>query len=119
MGKSPESTEARALVTLDEAARILSVSRRTLEREIVYRRFPKPLKIGHASRVVLADVHAYIEWLKQPTARRNLISASVSKQGAVNPSPDILALIDKFRPPGMTEEEMNRYHREVTGEGLL
>ena len=56
-------TEQPLLLSLDDAAQRLSVSRRTLEREIVHGRFPRPLKIGRATRVSLAALEAYIRKL--------------------------------------------------------
>ncbi len=52
------------LLTLQQAARWLAVSRRTLERLIAAGEFPYPLKIGRASRVLVQDVEAYLERLK-------------------------------------------------------
>lgn len=46
-------------LTLDQAASLLSVSKRTIMREIARGRFPKPAKIGRSTRVTLADVEAY------------------------------------------------------------
>lgn len=53
------------LLTLEEAASRLAISKRTLEREIAAQRFPKPLKIGRASRVPEADVQAYVASLRR------------------------------------------------------
>lgn len=47
------------LLTLPDAARLLAISTRTLWRLINRREFPRPLKIGSASRVAREDVHAY------------------------------------------------------------
>lgn len=52
-------------ITLHEAARRLSVSKRTLHREIAAGRFPAPVKIGRASRVTLVDLELYIVRLRQ------------------------------------------------------
>lgn len=51
------------LVTLDEAARRLSVHRRTLEREISAGRFPNSVKIGRARRVPVAALVDYLKAL--------------------------------------------------------
>ncbi|MBX3738010.1 MAG: helix-turn-helix domain-containing protein [Candidatus Didemnitutus sp.] len=56
------STEV--LLTIDEAAKRLAISKRTLEREIAAQRFPKPLKIGRSSRVPESDVQAYVAALR-------------------------------------------------------
>ena len=46
-------------LTLDQAASLLTVSKRTIMREIARGRFPKPAKIGRSTRVSLADVESY------------------------------------------------------------
>lgn len=51
------------LITLDDAAKCLHLSRRTIEREISAGRFPRPLKIGRSSRVSMAALQAYIDRL--------------------------------------------------------
>lgn len=60
--KSSEN-EAPQLLTLDDAAKRLSVSRRTIEREIQEGRFPRPLKIGRATRISIAALQAYVDKL--------------------------------------------------------
>lgn len=47
------------LMTLPDAARLLAISTRTLWRLINRGEFPRPLKIGTASRVAREDVSAY------------------------------------------------------------
>lgn len=47
------------LLTLPDAARLLAISTRTLWRLINRREFPRPLKIGSASRVAREDVQGY------------------------------------------------------------
>lgn len=59
-----ESHELAELITLEQAAERLTVCRRTLEREIARGRFPKPVRIGRATRVAVSDLRAYIESLK-------------------------------------------------------
>lgn len=54
------------LLTLQQAAERLAVSKRTLERQINLGRFPRPLKIGQATRVELSAVLKYIESLRSP-----------------------------------------------------
>jgi len=61
-----ESVESLQLLTLQQAADRLSVSRRTLEREIQRGAFPAPLKIGRAARVALSDLLLYVESLRTP-----------------------------------------------------
>ena len=58
-----ERSEQPQLLSLDDAAKRLSVSRRTIEREISAGRFPRPLKIGRSTRVPLAALQAYIDKL--------------------------------------------------------
>lgn len=48
------------LLTLNEAARRLSVCRRTLERLIAAGEFPRPVKVAGSTRVPVADVEAYV-----------------------------------------------------------
>ncbi len=67
MNAAPGTIDA-LLLTLDEAAKALAISKRTLERLINAGEFPRPLKIGRASRVLLADVTTYLQRL---TERRN------------------------------------------------
>jgi excisionase family DNA binding protein len=57
------TVEQPLLLSLDDAAQRLSVSRRTLEREIVHGRFPQPVKIGRSTRVSFAALEAYIRKL--------------------------------------------------------
>jgi len=52
-----------ALLTRDEAAQRLAVSKRTLEREIARGKFPRPLKIGRSSRWPASDVSQYLDRL--------------------------------------------------------
>ena len=54
---------ALQLLTLPEAAQRLGVSRRSLERLIAAGQFPRPLKVGGASRVLASDVSAYVSRL--------------------------------------------------------
>ena len=57
--------EIPQLLTLQEAADRLSISKRSLEREIQRGNFPPPLKIGRATRVEVADLVRYVEGLRQ------------------------------------------------------
>jgi excisionase family DNA binding protein len=59
------SSEARPLITPDQAAQRMSVCRRTLEREIARKNFPPPLKIGRASRFRAEDVDDYLRRLEE------------------------------------------------------
>jgi excisionase family DNA binding protein len=56
--------ELPRLLNLKEAAQLLAVSRRTLEREISAGNFPRPLKIGRSARVAENDLRAYIAKLQ-------------------------------------------------------
>lgn len=51
------------LLTLEQTAERLSISKRTLEREISKGKFPRPLKIGRASRVPAQDLDGYLQRL--------------------------------------------------------
>lgn len=61
MNSSPELSQ---LITLNEAARRLSVCRRTLEREIQRGRFPRPVKVRRTTRVEVASVERYLSMLR-------------------------------------------------------
>ena len=58
-----ESGDSR-LLSVRETARLLGISRRTLEREISRKRFPPPVKIGSKSLHHLSEVEAYIAQLR-------------------------------------------------------
>lgn len=57
--------EGRLLITLNQAALALSISKRTLERLIAGGAFPVPLKIGRSSRVPCEDIVNYLEQLRR------------------------------------------------------
>ena len=57
--------EERLLITLNQAALALSISKRTLERLIAGGAFPVPLKIGRSSRVPCEDIVTYLEQLRR------------------------------------------------------
>lgn len=48
-------------VSLDAAALALGVSKRTIQRLIASGEFPKPIKVGAASRVLVDDLERFIE----------------------------------------------------------
>lgn len=56
--------ETPLLITLEQAAQRLAISRRTLERLISAGEFPSPLKLGRASRVAMQDVEAFFAQLR-------------------------------------------------------
>ena len=56
--------ETPLLITLDQAAQRLAISRRTLERLISAGDFPSPLKLGRSSRVAVQDIDIYCEQLR-------------------------------------------------------
>ncbi len=56
------------LLTLEQAAAILAISRRTLYRMIAAGEFPAPLRVGGARRVAASDLTAYLTRLKQRRA---------------------------------------------------
>ena len=51
------------LLTLQQTARSLSISKRTLARLISGGTFPSPVKIGRASRVPRSDIATYLDQL--------------------------------------------------------
>ena len=56
--------ELDQLVTIRGTAQTLGISVRALYRLIASGELPAPLKIGKASRMSMAEIHAYIERLK-------------------------------------------------------
>ena len=61
--KTIENQSDPMLMTLEAAAVRLSLSKRTLQREISAGRFPRPVKIGRSTRVPLAALVAYVRGL--------------------------------------------------------
>lgn len=57
----PDPLQRLRAVSLDAAAELLGVSKRTLQRLIAAGEFPKPIKVGAASRLLLDDVRQYID----------------------------------------------------------
>lgn len=57
--------ERLSLLTIKQVAETLRVCRRTLEREISRGRFPRPVKIGSASRWTASDLQAYVDLLQR------------------------------------------------------
>lgn len=55
----------RSLLTLDQAADYLAISKRSLCRLIARGEFPPPLKIGRASRVDGTDLTTFLEALRR------------------------------------------------------
>lgn len=53
-------TQPIYLVKKTEAARRLSICKRTLERLMARHEFPPPVKIGKASLVAVSDIDAYL-----------------------------------------------------------
>ena len=49
------------LISVKEAAKLMAISRRTLERLVSAGDLPRPLKIGGCSRFRIKDVTGYIE----------------------------------------------------------
>jgi len=56
------------LLTLEQAAQQLAISKRSLERLIASGEFSRPLKIGRSSRVRSEDVEAYLSRLEERRA---------------------------------------------------
>lgn len=62
------TVEIEPLLTIQQAAERLAISKRTLEREIASGRFPQPVKIGERSvRVRPEHVRAYLDSLERRT----------------------------------------------------
>ena len=61
---TPSQASLTALLTFEQAADELSVSRRTLARLVSRGEFPPPLKIGRSSRIHPDDLAAYLEKLR-------------------------------------------------------
>ncbi len=59
-----------ALLTLQQTARSLAISKRTLDRLIAGGSFPAPLKIGRSSRVSRVDIAGYLEQLRRQRGDR-------------------------------------------------
>lgn len=57
-------SERPILITMEQAAQRLAISRRTLERLIAAGEFPSPLKLGRASRLAVEDIDAYCAQLR-------------------------------------------------------
>lgn len=53
------------LLTLQQTAHSLAISKRTLDRLIANGSFPPPLKIGRSSRVAREDLAGYLEQLRR------------------------------------------------------
>jgi excisionase family DNA binding protein len=60
---SPVTVDEPALLSLEDAAASLAISKRTLCRLISRGDFPTPLKIGRASRVSRRDLVNYVDQL--------------------------------------------------------
>ena len=59
-----DNSPGNCLLTLKQAAELLAISKRTLERQVAVGNFPRPLKIGRSSRVSMQDVSSYLERLQ-------------------------------------------------------
>ena len=64
MSTNTDPRERVRLLTLENAAQLLSISKRSLERLIAAGDFPRPLKLGRSSRVSVDDVSAYLDRLR-------------------------------------------------------
>jgi excisionase family DNA binding protein len=60
----PAAPSFGRFLTLDQAAELLGVCKRTITREIARGKFPKPVKIGRVSRISLADVESFASGLR-------------------------------------------------------
>jgi len=57
----------QVLLSLAEVASRLSLSKRTIEREIARGRFPKPIKIGRRTLVRVTDLNAFVGGTSGPS----------------------------------------------------
>ena len=61
--------ELAPLLTVQQAADSMAISKRTLEREIASGRFPQPIKIGERSvRIRPEHIRAYLDSLERRNA---------------------------------------------------
>ena len=56
-----KSIEEYQLIKVKEVARLLAISRRTLERLVSAGKLPRPIKIGGCSRFRIKDITGYIK----------------------------------------------------------
>lgn len=69
MPKPTDPLRRLQAVSISTAADLLGVSKRTLQRLIAAGEFPKPIKVGAASRLMLDDVQRYIDAQRGKGAR--------------------------------------------------
>ena len=60
MARKPEQLDHLRTMTLDKAAELLAVSKRTLHRLIAAKQFPQPVKVGASSRIRVVDLERYL-----------------------------------------------------------
>lgn len=65
-GSTPQTPDQ--LLTLDQAAAYLAISRRTLYRMIASGEFPIPLRVGGGRRVLASELIEFLDRLKQRRA---------------------------------------------------
>ena len=68
-GRQMNGQTTALLVSVEEAAHMMGISKRSLLRLIAGGKFPRPLPIGNRSLIAVEDVHAFIEKLKQERNR--------------------------------------------------
>jgi len=61
--------DLKRLIGLGKAAEMLDFSLRELQRRIAAGEFPRPVKIGRLSKVLVEDVLSYIETLRSARER--------------------------------------------------
>jgi predicted DNA-binding transcriptional regulator AlpA len=61
--------DLKRLIGLGKAAEMLDISLRELQRRIAAGEFPRPVKIGRLSKVLVEDVLSYIERLRSARER--------------------------------------------------
>ncbi len=64
----PDPLQKLRAVTLQTAADTLGISKRTLHRLIAAGEFPKPIKVGASTRVLVEDIVAFIQLQRQKAA---------------------------------------------------
>jgi excisionase family DNA binding protein len=62
-------SDGRLLLSLDQAAAALSLSRRTVQTLIYSAELPS-VKVGRSRRVAVADLHAYVDRLRHEVGGR-------------------------------------------------
>ena len=70
MPSHTHSADPYQLISIDDAAELLAVCKRSVERRIAEGELPQPLKVGGSSRLRRKDIVAYIERLAERAVAR-------------------------------------------------